>query len=114
MEIEEIVVGQDILVIALKGSLTDRQAEEVKAAFEAVATRGIPYVIADLAGVPFIDSSGLMAIVAGHKRLREQGVNLKLAAPVPQVRLVFELTKANKFMSLYYDREEAINSIPRS
>jgi anti-sigma B factor antagonist len=114
MEIEEIAVGTDILVIAFEGNLTARQAEEVKAVFEAVATRGIPHIIADLSEVPFMDSSGLMAIIAGRKRLKEQGVALKLVAPVPQVRLLFELTMVDKFMSVYYDRDEAISSVPRS
>jgi anti-sigma B factor antagonist len=113
MEIEEIAVSTNILVIALKGSLTARQVEEAKKVFESVAARGIHYIIADLSEVPFMDSTGLMAIISGHKRLKEQGAALKLVAPVPQVRLLLDLTMVDKLISIYYDRDEAINSVPR-
>jgi anti-sigma B factor antagonist len=113
VEIEEFAVDKDVLLIVFKGSLTSRHAKEVKAVFNSVAVRKIPYVIADLTEVPFMDSSGLMEIIVGHKLLKEQGGALKLVVPVPQVRLVLELTMAEKFLSIYYDREEALNSVPR-
>lgn len=114
MQSEEIAVGRDILVIVFRGNLTAQYVEEIRAAFRSASSKAVLYVIADLEGVPFVDSSGLMELISGYKLLKECGSNFKLAVPVPQARLVLELTRADKFLDVYYDRREAINSVPRS
>jgi anti-anti-sigma factor len=50
----------------------------------AVATRG-PEIIADLAGLGFIDSSGAAALVLARKEARRACGDLLLAAPREQV-----------------------------
>jgi anti-anti-sigma regulatory factor len=51
--------------VALRGQLDMAEAAGAAAAFTAVAARG-PQIIVDLAGLEFIDSSGVAALVRGR------------------------------------------------
>jgi anti-anti-sigma factor len=46
----------------------------------------------DLSGVPFLDSTGLSALVYAHQRARAEGVTLVVADPRPQVHRLLDVT----------------------
>ena len=50
-----------------------------------------PILQVDLANVGFIDSTGLSALVVGHRQLEEAGGELRLVSVPPNVARVFEL-----------------------
>jgi anti-sigma B factor antagonist len=108
IEIEESVVGQQGLIVALRGSLNARTASEVKKAITAAADRGVRQVVVDLEEVPFIDSSGLVVLISGARWLDSHGGRLKVVAPQPQVRLLFELTMSERILHIYKDRADAL------
>ena len=80
------------VVVALRGQLDMAEAAGAAAAFRAVAARG-PQIIVDLAGLEFIDSSGVAALVRGRNLARQAGGDLLLAAPRQQVLRVLTLTR---------------------
>jgi anti-sigma B factor antagonist len=56
--------------------------------------------IVDLAGVEFIDSSGLHLLLQAHQELSEQGAALVLLAPSQTVREVLSLTGLDRHLSV--------------
>ncbi len=68
------------VVVALGGELDLVDAADVAAALVTVAARE-PEIIVDLAGLEFIDSSGVAALARGRKQARHAGGDLLLAAP---------------------------------
>ena len=68
------------VVVALRGELDLVDAAAVAAALGAVAARE-PRIIVDLAGLEFIDASGVGALARGRRRARNAGGDLLLAAP---------------------------------
>jgi anti-sigma B factor antagonist len=64
--------GQD--VVALRGQLDLTEAARVAAALAAVAALR-PRIIVDLAGLEFIDCSGVAALARGRDLARQQGVS---------------------------------------
>ena len=68
----------------MRGQLDMAEAAGAAAAFTAVVARG-PQIIVDLAGLEFIDSSGVAALVRGRNLARQAGGELLLAAPRQQV-----------------------------
>jgi hypothetical protein len=52
-----------------------------------------PQIIVDLAGLEFIDSSGVAVLVRGRNLARQAGGDLLLAAPRQQVLRVLTLTR---------------------
>jgi anti-sigma B factor antagonist len=57
-------------------------------------------VVADLGGVDFIDSSGLHVIIDAQNIAFEQGADLILRAPRPNVVRVFELVCLRELLTI--------------
>jgi stage II sporulation protein AA (anti-sigma F factor antagonist) len=56
-------------------------------------------VVVDLAGVTFIDSSGLGTLVRARNRLTSEGGGLLVAEPTERVRRLFELTGLTELLA---------------
>jgi anti-sigma B factor antagonist len=85
----------------------------VAAALAAAAARE-PWVIVDLAGLRFIDASGLAVLVRGRKQARQAGGDLLLAAPRHQVLRVLTLTRLTGVFPVRASVDEAARSAGRS
>jgi len=74
---------------------------------EAAGDHEPPKVIVDFSGLGFIDSSGLGAIVACLKHLRERGGDLTLAAPEGSgLRRLLDLTGLDRVLTLYTSTDQ--------
>lgn len=78
------------VVVTLRGELDLMDAAAVAAALGVVAARE-PRIIVDLAGLEFMDASGVAALSRGRKHARNAGGDLLLAAPQRQVRRVLSI-----------------------
>jgi anti-sigma B factor antagonist len=85
----------------------------VVAAFAVVAAR-TPRIIADLAGLEFIDSSGVAALARGRKLARQHGGDLLLAAPGREVLRVLALTRLIDVFPVHASVEEATRHARRT
>ncbi len=101
------------VIVPLRGVLDVVDAVSVAAALAAVAARE-PEIIVDLAGVEFMDSSGVAALVRGRKHARHAGGDLLLAAPQQQVLRVLAITRLIDVFSLHVSVDEAAGSARRS
>ena len=110
MEITQRTIDEKTCVISLDGTLNARSADQVKESFREVAGKGVQQVVLDLADVPFIDSSGLAALVSGLKTLNEHDGSLKLASLQSQADLLFKLTMFDKVFEIYDDVDSAVES----
>ncbi len=104
-------VSTDVSTVSFNGALNARSAEEAKQTFRNLVEQGVSQVIVDLNQVPFIDSSGLAALVSGLKTLGGEAANLKLAAPQSQARLLFELTMFDRVFEIHDSVDDALNSL---
>jgi len=66
-----------------------------------------PSVVVDLDGVPFMDSSGLGALMGGVRRLREAGGDLAIACTREQHLKLFTITGFGEGVSIAPTIEEA-------
>lgn len=74
---------------------------------EAAGDSEPPKVIVDFRGLGFIDSSGLGAIVACLKNLRERGGDMTLVAPEGSgLRRLMDLTGLDRVLTLYPSTDE--------
>ena len=114
MEISSKSVSPTLNIVSLNGALNARSAEEAKQTFRDLVEKGVARVVVDLQNVPFIDSSGLAALVSGLKTLGGEASNLKLAAPQSQARLLFELTMFDRVFEIHDTVEDALNSLDQN
>ena len=101
------------VVVTLCGVLDVLDAVSVAAALVAVAAQE-PEIIVDLAGVEFMDSSGVAALVCGRKHAWHAGGDLLLAAPQQQVLRVLAITRLIDVFSVHASVDEAAGSAWRS
>jgi anti-sigma B factor antagonist len=99
-------------VVALRGELAVADAASVAAALAAVAARA-PEIIVDLAGLEFIDSSGMAALALARVQARRAGGDLLLAAPHDQVLRVLAVIRLADIFSVHASVHEAAGSAGR-
>lgn len=99
--------GQTV-VIHLLGQLDLLAADRVRKEFASTVAAGHPRLVVDLAGVGFIDSTGLSSLISGLKAARLKGGDLRIAQPSAQVRMLLELTMLERVLRPYATVEEAL------
>ena len=95
-------------VVALCGELDLADAPVVASRLIAAVAAFGPSIIADLAGLEFIDCCGLGVLVRVQKWTREDGGDMYLAGPRPRVRRVLEMVGLTGVFSVYPSVEQAV------
>jgi anti-sigma B factor antagonist len=67
-------------------------------------------IVVDLGAVNFMDSAGLGTLIGLRKQVASRDGDLRLARLRPNVKLVLEITRANKIFTLFETVEEALKS----
>lgn len=67
-------------------------------------------IVVQLEKVRFIDSSGLGALLSGHKNAAAKSGKLALACCKQQVLSMFELTRLNRIFEIYADLNEVFEN----
>lgn len=90
-----------VSILRLEGRLNMVSAGALRDLVTSTVADGHRRVVVDLAGVDFMDSSGLGALISGLKTARQAGGDLRIAAPTEQVRLVLKLTNVERVLPAY-------------
>ncbi len=107
MDISHQALKPNLAIVCLKGRLDASSSSEVKVILKNLIETGHLNVIVDLQDVPFIDSSGLAALVSGLRLARENGGNIVLSGVQPQAHTVFRLTMLDRVFNIYATPEDA-------
>ncbi|MEN6371540.1 MAG: STAS domain-containing protein [Armatimonadota bacterium] len=98
---------KDIPIIELVGELDSYTCAQFRDTMIDVIEQGHPSVVVSMAGVEYIDSSGLGTLVGGLKRASESGGKIAVVCSSNQIRKVFEITGLEKVFPLFEDESEA-------
>lgn len=85
-------------------------APEFRKQMQSLVAQGNHILILDLSNLEFIDSSGLGAIVATFKMLKNEG-ELLLCGANDTVMQLFKLTRMDRVFKLYADVQTAIDAL---
>jgi anti-sigma B factor antagonist len=105
--------NEDRVLVALRGELDVTDAASAAAALIALAARDCE-IIVDLAGLDYIDSSGLAALVLARRHVRQAGGDLLLAAPQQQVLRLLTLTRLIEVFGVRAGVDKVASSAERS
>lgn len=103
----EVTEQGDYSVLKPMGDLDVYTVGSLRDAIGNMIDRGTPKVVVDLDGVPFMDSSGLGALMGGVRRLREAGGDLAIACTREQHLKLFAITGFGEGVSIAPTVEEA-------
>ena len=99
-----------VAVLELTGRFDANTMPQVKKELERITAAN---VAVNLAGVHFIDSGGLSALISALKRCRQAGGDLHLSNLQQPVRIIFELTKLQRAFEIYPSEAEAVAAFAR-
>lgn len=98
----------DTLLVGVDGQLVVTNRQEFKQAILDAMEQGAKLVIADFTQSPYIDSSGLGALVSLSRRLRDVGGDLRLVGLNDDLRGLFELTRLDQLFPMFASRADAL------
>jgi anti-sigma B factor antagonist len=109
---------QDVTILDLKGRLSLGEALAFGPGSDLVLTdairdlagKGHKKIVLNLAGVKYVDSSGVGQLVGALTSARSQGAGLKLINPVKQVADLLKMTKLYTVFDIRNDEVAAIDS----
>ena len=110
MQILEKKFGNILLVKPAEKRIDASAATDFKGKMIDRINAGNKRIVLDLAGVDFIDSSGLGAIVSSLKAIGNDG-DLAICRINETVMTLFRLTRMNRVFQIFSTEEEAVKSL---
>jgi anti-sigma B factor antagonist len=100
----------NVKVIELTGRFDTYTAGEVRQGIEKAMAEEPANIVVNLQGVDFVDSTALATLVQGVKNCRQHNGDLRLCEVQQAVRMVFELTRLDRFFEIYLQENEAVKA----
>ena len=94
-------------LVAIAGELDIATVPRVRAALEAEPVASARAIVVDLAGVTFIDSTGLAELVKLEHALAARAGRLAIACPEGAARLLLDVTGLAEQLAVFATRAEA-------
>jgi anti-sigma B factor antagonist len=94
-------------VIALAGEIDLAKAPAIRAGLAPLLDAKPPLLLVDMAGVGFIDSSGIALLVEAFQRQQEHGGRFGLFALRDNVLDVFQITSLDQILGVFPDEAAA-------
>jgi serine/threonine-protein kinase RsbW len=104
----------DVQIFELSGRLDAVGTQQAISNLNAAVTAGARHILLDLAGVTFMSSSGLRALLLVRKELLNHGGQLRLANLQQHVLEVFTLTGFTQVFAIHETRDEALRAFGQS
>jgi anti-sigma B factor antagonist len=99
------------VVVELKGNVMGGpEAQEFSDLLHKFLDEGKKHVVVDLAGVKFMNSSGLGMLISGYTTMKNGGGSLKLANATEKINSLLVITKLITIFENFDSVEEAVKS----
>ncbi len=101
-----------VSVLALSGDVDVASAPALRELLDQEVARQ-DWIVIDLDGVAFMDSTAIGVLVGRMRRARHKGGSLSLVCSVPRLLRIFEITGLGSVFAVYEDLDSAIAAIGR-
>ena len=102
--------ADNVKILELAGRFDTYTAGEVRQWIDEVTVEEPANIVVNLQGVDFVDSTALATLVQGVKNCRQHNGDLRLCDVQQSVRMVFELTRLDRFFEIYPQEAEAVKA----
>jgi anti-anti-sigma factor len=107
MEFYHDEIDNDVLILIADGGLNTDTADQFLTSLEKLVEAGVRKIIVDCGRLTYISSYGLGVLLRIHKRMKERGGDVKLAAVGGIVPQALEITRLDTFFEIYPDVNRA-------
>jgi anti-sigma B factor antagonist len=101
-------VGTATGLVELIGEVDVYSAPQAKQAMHELIDGGATHLLIDLTATDYLDSTAMGALVGVMKRLSETGGWVRLIAPKPRIRRLFEITRLDQILPIFDSEEQAL------
>lgn len=108
IKISELKQNPTIKVLELRGVLDLLASKEINRKLLPVIEEGGCFLLADLTGLEYINSSGIYCLMECFAKTKEKGGYLKMFAANGRVREILDLVGITKVIPLFNTLEEAV------
>lgn len=95
-------------ILDVQGDVDVYTASQLRQLIFDEVDHGARKIVVNLKNVPFVDSTGLAAMIGGARRARERHGDLVLASPSPHVRSTLRVTDLDKMFPTFGTVAEAL------
>jgi anti-sigma B factor antagonist len=110
-DLTEDTVDDRTHVITVSGEIHVSTAPTFSRRLTDAIGQGKTAVVLDLAGVTFIDSTGLSVLLNGLRRVTRRGGRMAIVCTNPTVLRLFEITRLDTTFEIVRSREEALRVV---
>ena len=101
----------DVTVLDLSGKITIGEGSvALRAAIRRLLEEGKKRILLNLAGVSYVDSSGIGELVSSYTAINKEGGQLKLLNLTQKIQDLLTITKLLTVFDVYESEAEALNS----
>ncbi|HLU93492.1 MAG TPA: STAS domain-containing protein [Membranihabitans sp.] len=107
-------VNKDDIYTVLKleeNQINSLNAPHLKSELVFFHNEGVEHMILDIENIEYVDSSGLSAILTGHRLWRDSGLFILAHAKHPAVQRLIEISKLDKILVIIPTLDEAIDYV---
>src|SRR4051794_7920579 len=97
-------------VISVAGEIDVYTAPTLRERLNELVAEGEYHLVVDMAGVDFLDSTGLGVLVGGLKRARSHEGTLQLVCDQEKILKVFRITGLTKVFPIYSSLDDALRA----
>ena len=102
MAVDTKQMDSGVAVITISGRLAlGGETEKLEAAVNRLLAEEVKTVVLDIAGLDYVDSSGVGMMVSCLSKIKKAGGVMKVAGANPRIRRIFSMTGVESMMSLY-------------
>jgi anti-sigma B factor antagonist len=99
-----------VVVVSLSGDALDAACAEKFRADIAPLIDGQKAIVLDFAGLKFVDSSGIGALLSCLRLAKTNGGEIRISGLLPNVRSLFELVRLDRLFEIFSTSDEAVAS----
>src|SRR5438067_11542845 len=107
-------VAPPLVVLDLRGQVTTFAQEPLVQAYREASTMGAQHVLLNFAGVDYLNSAGIAAIIGIIGEARRTHQRLLLTGLTPHYQLIFEMMGLTTFAPLFESEAAALMSVQAS
>ena len=101
----------DVTILDLEGKITIGEGSvSLRSAIRRLIEEGKKKILLNLAGVSYVDSSGIGELVSSYTTINREGGQLKLLKLTQKIKDLLTITKLLTVFDVYDDESEALNS----
>lgn len=97
-------------LITVKGRIDASTVSQLEAALEGALNDGRYRLVVNMAGIDFINSGGIRALIAARKESMQHGGAVRIAEPTERIKGVLEIAGITPLFEIYDDETAAVGS----